>query len=80
LAASFEITLTQEFAADCFGELLQRLHQTTGRQAGVLVDEYDMPMQDALNEAPEIIEGFGSFYKISTVCSKALTSMCVSCL
>ncbi|MDR1031427.1 MAG: ATP-binding protein [Treponema sp.] len=61
LAASFDIALTQEFAADCFGELIQRLHQKTGKQVVVLVDEYDMPMLDALSEPPEIIEGIRKF-------------------
>jgi nicotinamide riboside kinase len=61
LAISFDITLTQEYAVDCFGELIRLLHQKTGKQVVVLVDEYDMPMLDALNEAPELIEDIRKF-------------------
>jgi hypothetical protein len=61
VAASWEITLTQEYAADCLGELIRCLHQKTGRQVVMLVDEYDMPMQDALSGPPEIIEGIQQF-------------------
>ncbi|MDR3302894.1 MAG: AAA family ATPase, partial [Treponema sp.] len=41
LAASWEITLTQKYAVDYFGALLRLLHQKTGKQVVVLVDEYD---------------------------------------
>ena len=34
-------------------DLLDRLHRTTGRQAAVLVDEYDRPILDALHD-PEL--------------------------
>ena len=61
LAASFDITLTQEYAADCLSELIRLLHHKTGRQVVALVDEYDMPMLDALNEAPELIEDIRKF-------------------
>jgi nicotinamide riboside kinase len=61
VAVSWEITLTQEYAADCFGELIRCLHQKTGAQVVALVDEYDMPMLDVLNDPPEIIEGIRKF-------------------
>jgi hypothetical protein len=68
VAASREITLTQEYAADCFGELIRRLHQKTGRPVVVLVDEYDMPILDALNKPDEQIDGIReflqAFYKV----------------
>jgi hypothetical protein len=68
VATSWEIALTQEYAADCFGELIQCLHQKTGRQVVVLVDEYDMPILDALNKSDEQIDGIReflqAFYKV----------------
>ena len=35
---------------ECLLDLLDRLHRTTGRQAAVLVDEYDRPILDALHD------------------------------
>jgi Holliday junction resolvase-like predicted endonuclease len=68
LAASFDITLAHEFAADCFGELIQCLHQKTGRQVVALVDEYDIPMLDSLNkqveQIDEIREFLQNFYRV----------------
>jgi hypothetical protein len=68
LAASYQITLTQSHADACFGELIRLLHQKTGRQAVVLVDEYDMPMLDALNkqveQIDEIREFLQNFYRV----------------
>jgi hypothetical protein len=61
LAASWDITLTQKYAVDYFGALLRLLHQKTGKQVVVLVDEYDMPMLVALSKPPEIIEGIRQF-------------------
>jgi hypothetical protein len=61
VAASWEITLMQKYAADCFGELIRLLHQKTGAQVVVVIDEYDMPMLDALSEPPEIIEDIRKF-------------------
>jgi hypothetical protein len=67
-AAYYGITLTQKYAANCFDELLRRLHEKTGSQAVVLVDEYDMPILDALNEEAEIQDSIHkflqSFYKV----------------
>jgi hypothetical protein len=68
LAASYQITLSQNRADACFGELLQCLHEKTGRQVVVLVDEYDMPMLDALNkqveQIDEIREFLQNFYRL----------------
>jgi Holliday junction resolvase-like predicted endonuclease len=68
MAASFDITLTQEYAADCFGELIRLLHQKNGKQVVVLVDEYDMPILDALNkqveQIDEIREFLQNFYRV----------------
>ena len=37
-------------APERFGQLLELLHRGTGRRVGVLVDEYDKPILDALEE------------------------------
>ena len=40
-------------APERFGQLLELLHRSTGRRVGVLVDEYDKPILDAL-EVPDV--------------------------
>jgi hypothetical protein len=68
IAASHDITLEQTRASDRFEELIDILHQQTGRQVVVLVDEYDMPILDALDGPVEIIDEIRkflqSFYKV----------------
>jgi hypothetical protein len=68
IAQGYQITLAQDYASNCFRELLFRLHQKTGRQIVVLVDEYDMPILDALNkqveQIDEIREFLQEFYKV----------------
>jgi hypothetical protein len=67
-AAAYGITLEQKQASNRFGELIQRLHEKAGRQVVVLVDEYDMPILDALNGPAEVIDEIRkflqSFYKV----------------
>ncbi|MDR1981701.1 MAG: AAA family ATPase, partial [Tannerellaceae bacterium] len=68
IAQSYQITLTSKYASDCFDELITCLHHTTGEQAVILVDEYDMPILDAMNapveRTEEIRQYLQSFYKI----------------
>jgi hypothetical protein len=68
IAQRYQITLTQEYAANRFSQLIKSLHHTTGEQVVVLVDEYDMPILDALNapveRTEEIRQYLQSFYKI----------------
>lgn len=68
IADEYQIRLEQEYAVNRFEELIRMLHRKTGRQAVVLVDEYDMPLLDSLDESAEKIgkiRGFlQSFYKV----------------
>jgi hypothetical protein len=68
LADSYQITLNQNRADACFSELIRQLHQKTGRRVVVLVDEYDMPMLDALHKGleqiDEIREFLQNFYRV----------------
>ncbi|MDR1981144.1 MAG: AAA family ATPase, partial [Tannerellaceae bacterium] len=68
IAQTYQITLTQEYAANRFNQLIKGLHHTTGEQVVVLVDEYDMPILDAMNapveRTEEIRQYLQSFYKI----------------
>jgi hypothetical protein len=68
LAEKYQITLNQKLADACFAELIQRLHEKTGKQVVVLVDEYDMPIQDALykqlEQIDEIREFLQNFYRV----------------
>jgi hypothetical protein len=57
----------QNYASDRFDELIECLYRKTGRQVVVLIDEYDMPLLDALNNPTELeaIRNFlQSFYKV----------------
>jgi Holliday junction resolvase-like predicted endonuclease len=51
-----------------FAELIEQLHQTTGQQVVILIDEYDKPMIDSLNKAKEIHqeikETLHNFYQV----------------
>jgi hypothetical protein len=67
IAGEHQVTLTTEYASDGMNELIEQLHQKTGRQVVVLIDEYDMPILDALNDSSnmqEIRNFLQSFYKI----------------
>jgi hypothetical protein len=61
IAEEYGIMLEQEYSTNRFYELLRRLHRKTGRQVVVLVDEYDMPILDALQEPPERIDSIRTF-------------------
>ncbi|MDR1302062.1 MAG: ATP-binding protein [Treponema sp.] len=67
IADEYGITLKRERAANRMDELLKALHEKSGTQVVVLVDEYDMPMLDALNKPVEKIdevrEFLQTFYK-----------------
>jgi len=67
IAASHGISLMQKFASGKFAELIRCLYEKTGRKVVVLVDEYDMPLLDSLNNPAELapIRNFlQSFYKV----------------
>ena len=67
LAATYQLSLSRDFASGKFDELIIQLHQKTGQQVVILIDEYDMPILDALKK-PDIIDDIRSFlqsfYKI----------------
>jgi hypothetical protein len=50
IAQSYGITLTAEYAPDCFGELIESLHKKTGKKVVVLIDEYDKPVTAHLSD------------------------------
>ncbi|MDR1865235.1 MAG: AAA family ATPase, partial [Bacteroidales bacterium] len=68
MARDRQITLNRRYAAGKFGELIRQLYRQTGRQVVVLVDEYDMPILDALDKSPEEIKKIrdflNTFYKV----------------
>jgi hypothetical protein len=68
IAIFHDIVLNQKSAANRFEELITVLHRKIGRQVVVLVDEYDMPILDALDGPAEIIDEIRkflqSFYKV----------------
>jgi hypothetical protein len=44
MAEKYEIALCGKTAPDCFGELIEALHNQTGKKVAVLIDEYDKPV------------------------------------
>jgi len=67
IASSYGISLMQKFASSRFDELIERLYKKTGCQVVVLVDEYDMPLLDALDNPEELALArifLQSFYKV----------------
>jgi hypothetical protein len=65
LADSYGIQLLSEYASDMFKELIRKLNQKTGQQVVVLIDEYDVPILDAIGkpEMEGIREFLSSFYR-----------------
>ncbi|MDR3093774.1 MAG: AAA family ATPase [Bacteroidales bacterium] len=64
-AALSDISLVSEYAADCFAELIESLHRKEGNKVVVLIDEYDSPILDTMNqpEADGVRKFLQSFYK-----------------
>jgi hypothetical protein len=64
IADKYDVTLKQKYASNRMEELLWALRQKTGKQVVVLVDEYDMPMLDALNKQVEQIDEIREFLQV----------------
>jgi hypothetical protein len=67
VANGYQLTLTVGYAPEHLNELIELLHHKTGRQVVILVDEYDMPILDTLDNPDgidEIRKFLQSFYKI----------------
>jgi hypothetical protein len=66
IAQQYGIVLTRE-AAGSFSELIQKLHETTGKQVVVLVDEYDKPITEHLLNPDDVAANrktLHSFYQV----------------
>jgi hypothetical protein len=44
IASRYQLTLRSGSAITCFSELIKLLHETTGEQVAILIDEYDKPV------------------------------------
>jgi nicotinamide riboside kinase len=60
LAAKHQISLTSGYACDRFDELITGMHDKFDKQVAILIDEYDMPILDALNK-PDILKNIQNF-------------------
>jgi len=69
LAEDFDIELNRITLSKRFGELIKKVYQKTGQKVVVLIDEYDKPIIENLqNEHLEDIENkLGSFYEVLKV-------------
>ncbi len=64
---AFGIKLESEFPDDRLEELIRKLHNLTGRQVVVLVDEYDKPILDNITNpenAAKLRDGLRNFYSV----------------
>ncbi|GHT21737.1 hypothetical protein FACS189430_02310 [Bacteroidia bacterium] len=61
----YDISLVSEYAASLFAELIESLHRKTGNKVVVLIDEYDSPILDTMNqpEADGVRNFLQNFYK-----------------
>ncbi|MDR1557013.1 MAG: ATP-binding protein [Tannerellaceae bacterium] len=68
IAQTHGITLSREYASSRFDELITLLHRKTGEKVVVLIDEYDVPVLDAINrpseEVSEIRQSLYAFYRV----------------
>ncbi len=67
LAANYEIECENELVANRFAELIQKLHDKSGRRVVILVDEYDKPILDNLEDvqkAEKMRDGLKNFYSV----------------
>lgn len=55
-AAKYEVTLTKTDNRGRLGELIEKLHEKTGEKAALLIDEYDKPIIDYLENIPKAVE------------------------
>ncbi|MDR1418238.1 MAG: ATP-binding protein [Endomicrobium sp.] len=53
-AIEYSIELISSEIETRFSELIEKLHNSTGQQVVVLIDEYDKPMMDSLNKEKEV--------------------------
>ncbi|MDR2026508.1 MAG: AAA family ATPase, partial [Prevotellaceae bacterium] len=66
IARSYQVTLTLQSAPDCFRELIYALHEKTGKQAVILIDEYDKPVTSHLFDShlDNIRRAIHDFYQV----------------
>ncbi|MDR0609566.1 MAG: AAA family ATPase, partial [Planctomycetaceae bacterium] len=50
IALKYQITLGSQSAIDCFVELIESLHDQTGKNVVILIDEYDKPVTAHLTD------------------------------
>ncbi|MDR1494050.1 MAG: AAA family ATPase, partial [Planctomycetaceae bacterium] len=48
IAQSYQVTLEAQSAPDCFRKLIRNLHDKTGKNVAILIDEYDKPITSHL--------------------------------
>ncbi len=66
-AKQHDLSLTCDLPDSCLEELIVQLHQKTGQQVVVLVDEYDKPILDNITDtdkAAELREGLRNIYSV----------------
>jgi hypothetical protein len=62
------VHLTRKHASGCFGELIEQMHLKTGEKVIILIDEYDVPVLDAMDKSSEELkamrESLHDIYKV----------------
>ncbi|MDR2085768.1 MAG: ATP-binding protein [Dysgonamonadaceae bacterium] len=59
----YGIQLLTEYASSMFMELIENVYQKTGQPAVVLIDEYDVPILDAINKSKETLDAIRDFLR-----------------
>ena len=76
VAERYAIVLLQQDLANRFAELIQRLHQTYQQKVVVLVDEYEKPILDNIENPEQAIavrEGLRNIYSVIKDCDRILS-------
>jgi hypothetical protein len=74
VAQSYQITLDSKSAIGCFRKLIESLHNVTGKQVVILIDEYDKPITSHLFDAhlDTIRIAVHNFYQVMKASDKYL--------
>jgi hypothetical protein len=84
-ANSYNVPLIKTTLAGKFSELIEKLHESTGQQVVLLIDEYDKPMIDSLIDKPvheklkRILHNFYQVIKVGANQAKPCLCLELSC-
>lgn len=66
-AKDYNVSIEKEITSEKFLELIEKLHKTTGKKVVILIDEYDKPILDNIDDKEKAIqmrESLKNFYSV----------------